>query len=189
MNRIVLNLVFTGLLGLFPWTTDCLAQDASWSADSNTGFSLQIDGQGELDGGGTYISPSGLWDVNASFSTSLSPGSSNVQVWVPGAAVTYLPSRSAGYTNGLVTALFGPYTEYYSSGGGFSGNVGDYFLSTFPSDWTVQGEVALLPPWPTGDWSIYVFGSGSELAIPEPSSLLLLSLGLTVLALLHRRRH
>lgn len=160
-------------------TVTGLSQTANWSTDSNTGFSLQVTGDGWYSGGFSFTSPSGLWSVNSSFSAGEPYGNGATLFLQYPSSITYLPTLDDLGATSYQTAI--------STNGGDLPITGwsTYYNPLFWSGWSESATTILAAPDPTGDWTIDISASGPALAVPEPNPLLLVAFGATGLGLVH----
>jgi hypothetical protein len=157
------------------------AQNASWGIDSNTEFAVGVNGTGKS-GGGSYSSPSGLWDVSFEFSYfQLGP---NYEFHEGETTYTYLPTGQNAtafpWDAGFPTnSSYGSYIDGFEGSLAFAnwdGGLG--FISVFPP--TAQN--------PSGSWNFELSASGPALPIPEPDPMYLVGFGLLGLTLVARAR-
>lgn len=163
--------------------TPAKAQDALWTDDASDKFSLTLSGSGMPSG--TLNSPSGLWQLNYSFSfyewnskISLSQGSSGV-VFLPEPSMNLVFSPYADWLNGTLPA--------------HDGNTSDSYMGLGSQGWHGNLDITILSQPDVGDpntwtWRIAAAGNGPAIAVPEPtwSAWLMICIGTTVVILPRR---
>jgi hypothetical protein len=189
-----LRLIVLGSLVAFVCVAASVSASVTWSSDSASKFAFTLSGTGPVWGPGNLVSPSGLWDFTGGGDVVLFGGTSRLSLTQGGMGVEFVPSASLDDFPG--------YGDVFAASGVIrDGNTLDPILNTPQSpffDWSGRYGIQYDIPDPqnssTWSWTMQMSGSGPVLTapvvtVPEPSSCLLVTLGLLALPILrgHRR--
>jgi hypothetical protein len=184
-----LRLFVLGSSVVFACAAVSVSASVTWFGDSTSNFAFSVSGTGSTWGPGNLVSPSGRWDFS---------GGGDLQLMSPNQVLLFQGGMGADFTPTAISASFPGYDDAFVIPGRVSDGNTLYDTPAFHG-WAGSYSISYQIPNPqdasTWSWSMSMSGAGpalsdpnSPLAVPEPTSLLLVCVGLLALPILHRRR-